>query len=54
MTTTPPVHPALDTGDAVQAGCTVCDHILARHDPIGRRFCDATQTQALSRHCICR
>ena len=54
MSAAPPARPTVDAGDATQAGCTVCDHDLARHDPIGRRFCDATQTQALSRHCICR
>jgi hypothetical protein len=39
--------------DAI-ARCAVCDHDLEAHDAIGRRFCEATQAQALSRTCICR
>ena len=33
--------------------CTVCNHDLADHDRISLRFCQATQTQAFSRNCIC-
>ena len=33
--------------------CAVCDHELANHDPIGMRYCQATQVQALARKCIC-
>lgn len=33
--------------------CAVCEHELADHDAIGRRFCEATQAQALTRGCIC-
>jgi hypothetical protein len=36
------------------ARCAVCAHDLEAHDAIGRRFCEATQAQALSRTCICR
>ena len=34
--------------------CSVCEHILSSHDPIGQRFCQATEAHALSRNCICR
>jgi hypothetical protein len=34
--------------------CTVCEHPADAHDAIGRRFCEATQSKALSRGCICR
>jgi uncharacterized CHY-type Zn-finger protein len=34
--------------------CTVCVHELAKHDHTGRRYCEATQSQALQRGCICR
>ena len=37
-----------------QPRCMVCKHDVAAHDPIGLRFCSATQSQALSRGCICR
>lgn len=42
-------------GDAAetQARCTVCDHHLDHHDHIGKRYCQATQAQALTRNCIC-
>lgn len=40
-----------ETGPSV--ACPVCRHDLTAHDSIGRRFCRATQTQALSRNCIC-
>ena len=33
--------------------CVVCVHELADHDPIGLRYCQATQAQALARKCIC-
>ena len=46
--------PAEALTSAEQTRCTVCAHELDRHDPIGLRFCRATQTQALSRGCICR
>jgi hypothetical protein len=34
--------------------CAVCSHQRADHDPIGLRYCQATQAQALPRNCICR
>ena len=34
--------------------CAVCDHHIDTHDAIGRRYCEATQAQALARVCICR
>jgi hypothetical protein len=34
-------------------GCAVCDHEMPDHDPISRRYCQATQAQALTRRCIC-
>jgi uncharacterized paraquat-inducible protein A len=33
--------------------CVVCEHQLHDHDRISLRFCEATQTQALSRKCVC-
>jgi hypothetical protein len=39
---------------AAQAVCDVCPHAAAAHDGIGRRYCDATLTGALTRGCICR
>jgi hypothetical protein len=38
----------------VKPRCDVCGHHLADHDPIGLRYCQATQAQALHRNCICR
>jgi len=32
----------------------MCAHDMDAHDAIGRRYCEATQAQALSRNCICR
>lgn len=37
---------------AVEA-CNICSHPDAAHDDIARRYCRATMTNALSRHCIC-
>jgi hypothetical protein len=34
--------------------CGVCAHGLADHDRVGLRYCEATQTGALSRNCICK
>jgi len=34
--------------------CVVCEHDLADHDAISRRYCRATQSQAQSRACICQ
>ena len=39
---------------AAQTVCDVCPHPAAAHDAIGRRFCDATLTGAITRGCICR
>jgi len=32
----------------------VCKHALSGHDRTATRYCDATQTNAQSRGCICR
>ncbi|GAA0223315.1 RGCVC family protein [Cryptosporangium japonicum] len=40
------------TGTAPHA-CDVCGHDTAAHDPISRRYCAATLTNALTRDCIC-
>ena len=37
-----------------QSCCAVCGHPLADHDPIGRRYCLATQQRVLPRGCICQ
>lgn len=42
------------SADVGSARCAVCVHELDAHDPIGRRYCEATQAQALGRSCICR
>lgn len=34
--------------------CVACSHQLTDHDPIGLRYCQATQAHALPRNCICR
>ncbi|HEY3087083.1 MAG TPA: RGCVC family protein [Jatrophihabitantaceae bacterium] len=34
--------------------CDSCPHPVALHDQVGRRYCEATQRMALTRHCICR
>jgi hypothetical protein len=39
---------------AEDAGCPVCPHPLAAHDPIAARFCRATTARALHRGCACR
>jgi hypothetical protein len=36
------------------AACDVCEHPIAEHDSISLRYCKATLSSALSRHCICR
>ena len=59
MTASPPVTRQRDTSVKVGGGeddprCAVCSHQLAGHDPIGLRYCQATQDQALPRNCICR
>lgn len=40
--------------DVGSARCAVCEHEIEVHDAIGRRYCEATQAQALGRNCICR
>jgi hypothetical protein len=46
---------SIDVSVDVSSGqCAVCDHDLDAHDVIGRRYCEATQAQALARVCICR
>lgn len=59
MTASPPQlrhsHPSNEPHEADDAPrCAVCEHLLAEHDPIGLRYCQATQAQALPRNCICR
>jgi hypothetical protein len=58
-TTSPPLpreraaHDGERDGEVHEPACAVCDHDLADHDPIGLRYCRATQAQALARKCIC-
>ncbi len=40
--------------DRAPLRCDACGHPLHEHDSIGTRFCEATQSHALTRHCICR
>jgi hypothetical protein len=56
MTTslTPPQERDLTDGRAPELRCAACDHELARHDPVGLRYCQATEAQGRSRNCICR
>ncbi len=42
-----------DARDTAPHACDVCGHDAAAHDPISRRYCAATLTNALSRDCIC-
>lgn len=51
MTTAPLKRGAVDIEP--DRRCTVCGHDVADHDPISRRYCQATQAHALSRRCIC-
>ncbi len=44
--------------DAVPTGadpvmCSCCEHTEASHDEKARRYCQATQSRALTRGCIC-
>jgi hypothetical protein len=59
--TTVPTHPVAGSSDpvgtvdtAAQPGCPACPHPMAEHDPIGVRFCAATEARALDRGCVCR
>jgi hypothetical protein len=57
MTANPRVTWQRDTNGEAGTGeprCAVCDHRLTEHDPIGLRYCQATEAQALPRNCICR
>ena len=45
---------AADPEVTAAASCDVCGHPTAAHDRISSRFCQATQSGALSRGCICR
>jgi hypothetical protein len=38
-------------GDAL---CAMCQHEMRVHDAIGLRYCRATQSQALTRGCVCQ
>ena len=42
-----------EVGAEHRPGCAVCGHALETHDAISRRYCQATQTNALARRCIC-
>jgi hypothetical protein len=42
-----------DTDESRAAECSACGHPLRDHDEIGRRYCAASQVNALSRRCIC-
>ncbi len=41
-------------GSARRPVCLVCEHEMDGHDVISRRYCDASQTNALTRRCICQ
>jgi hypothetical protein len=34
--------------------CAVCAHPSAAHDPIAERYCQASASSSLSRHCVCK
>jgi hypothetical protein len=51
---TPPKLRELTDEGAGRLQCVACDHDLAAHDPVGLRYCRATQAQARTRNCICR
>ena len=55
MTAIPPLTQEIDTapGTGAEVRCAVCEHALADHDVISRRYCEATQANALPRNCIC-
>ncbi len=53
MSTTQQLAPE-STDVRAEQHCAVCDHNLSGHDAISQRFCRATQTNALTRDCICR
>ncbi|PPK65119.1 RGCVC family protein [Actinokineospora auranticolor] len=40
--------------EAAVDSCAVCPHPWRDHDPIGVRYCTATEASALSRDCVCR
>jgi hypothetical protein len=46
------IAPSADV-DTAPRSCSVCGHESAAHDPISRRYCAATQANALTRDCIC-
>lgn len=39
--------------ESAPAACSVCQHELSRHDAISLRFCQASESRALTRNCIC-
>jgi hypothetical protein len=43
-----------DVEDQPATACSVCAHPLATHDRIAARYCEATQSSAIARGCICR
>lgn len=51
---TAPADLACDRTDQPVETCGVCTHPVAAHDLIARRYCAATQANAISRKCICR
>jgi hypothetical protein len=52
--TAPTSTPSPVTPPPALAVCDVCPHPADAHDVIGRRYCEATLTGALTRGCICR
>ena len=50
---TAPAELTRDAAEGASPRCGVCNHPEALHDPIARRYCAATMTNALSRNCIC-
>jgi hypothetical protein len=43
----------LESGTRERVGCMACDHSADQHDPIARRYCEATIAHAFTRRCIC-
>jgi hypothetical protein len=53
ITQNPPAPIALDPADEPTNSCTMCPHPLDTHDRIAARYCQATQSNAIARGCIC-
>jgi hypothetical protein len=50
---TAPTAPLVQRDLETRPRCIVCEHDLPAHDTISLRYCQATQTHALTRACIC-